>query len=798
MSTRQLRRLQVLSAEGAAASDESSADDLPNTMLRPKAGKARRRRDEPKLTSAVEEQGNDDAPAPSNRTSSLKDTAKPSPTVAAKGGKATSKATTKKKKSGGAPAEDDFEADLQRFAREQLGQGQGGSRGAPQAETPEVHAKASVTNSNATPSPSSSVSKRRTRRKKTDDDDDDEEDAEFEATLQQYAKQHGDEEGPAEGASSNADSGSAASGGAASLASLLTADKQCLDPRNERMKSFGAGSVESFKPQHPQVPKFRPSALATADPNRWYPFDTLGFRLDEVPKAPGVALPRDLTLYTLNTSDARFQEASKALHGAVMSGSVEALYDVMQRYPYHVPTLVQLHRTLATMGDNGQAQQVLDMALYAAGITLAPVLGRPGTAAMLVPSPAASLVTELLRFGLHSAMRKGCAKTALEVCKAALSLDVSDPQRLLLVTDYVAIRASAWSWAVAVYLAAVNASHPSAQSPIPFMPSWALTAALGAHMRAHAAASDKRGGGKPRGGPGATSASAAYELTGAALAKAADGGNALLDDAILRFPEAVVGVADRAGVKLDSGAWPVFVNRVLPALNARSSPTHIQRHLASLYAERAADLWKMPNASAFLTAGIERAVAAFNNDRDAFFDRQTDLTVGWNQEEGDALLAPYRAANVDELLGNFTGPAIPRELLQEGPTEQEQLAAFAARERATLNDAQRLLLDRFEAAFGPLPADLPLDQRVAVYEDMLQDRLATMGADHTAVGLFLRTLLPWNTPREMALQAAFREAGREDPAVTRRREERERVAANDLEFVEYDSDEEDDDHEHVD
>jgi hypothetical protein len=268
-----------------------------------------------------------------------------------------------------------------------------------------------------------------------------------------------------------------------------------------------------------------------------------------------------------------------------------------------------------------------------------------------------------------------------------------------------------------------------------------------------------------------------------------DSGAQALRRAVLRFPTAAVAIADRAGHKLDGHPWSAFTDAPLTALTRGVVESRVLRHVTAVEAERCADLWKMPNAIEFMAAAVAGIAADFAANPEAVVaEQQREVARFAPLETFEPVLGQYIAVTPDEALGNFTGPAIPRELLEAGPTEEEMRRDHDERVMAHLDDDQRLMLERFEAAFGPLPADVPADQRLHIYEDMLGERVQQLGQDQNAVALFLRTLLPWNTPRQMALQRAIQQAGREDPAVARRRAERQRAEDNDVEFVTYSSD----------
>ena len=77
-----------------------------------------------------------------------------------------------------------------------------------------------------------------------------------------------------------------------------------------------------------------------------------------------------------------------------------------------------------------------------------------------------------------------------------------------------------------------------------------------------------------------------------------------------------------------------------------------------------------------------------------------------------------------------------------------------------------------EALFGPLSRELSDAERLEIYSGMLSEHEQQLGEDHGALSLFLRSLLPWNSLRDMALSRGLAENGVEDPVIALRRANR--------------------------
>ena len=503
-------------------------------------------------------------------------------------------------------------------------------------------------------------------------------------------------------------------------ASLMTVcDPNWLDARQERVRSFGAESVEDVsvpRNSNHRPPTFRKNLFATPNPRLWPPYKHSGLELIVLQRETSVVH----TVYQLVASSTEYRQAQKLLDDDLSEslGNVETLLrSSLTQFPYHIPTLLALHNAFSTTNDVALAQMMLDKAMYSLGVVLArfPLAQSSTRRSLPWNTPANQIVFKLLHLAVHSALKKGCAKTAHELCKLTLSLDPSvDAMGTTLLLDYTALRCREWHFLVLLHYRCTK--EETAAPHIHF------SAAL-AQFLLEASHRDNGVKGNRR------------KLTDddSRLLREVGTSSEILRHAVKRFPSAAWHLAQ--AMEEDVEAPPYLL-----------LPKMLDDHVAELFAVRAKDMWKGREHCNLLRAACQYVV-----EEGKFLD-----------ERYHSLTLKLRGLRKEVLLGEQAGGHIPRELLDqvEAPRQHVEMVL----------QSDMVLLERFEATFGPLPAELRVVARLQQYNQMLQPYLDAIGAERSAMTLFFETLLPWNDIREMALQRAMRERGVLDPNDRRNRQ----------------------------
>lgn len=343
--------------------------------------------------------------------------------------------------------------------------------------------------------------------------------------------------------------------------------------------------------------------------------------------------------------------ALRALFVDVVQNTADptALGLVLRQHPYQVDALLALSRAAQRQGDGEGSEDFLARALWSLEVAaLASSGGRFRLGDPLVRLPGAW--PENLPFhaaAFEHAMRlarRGCPATSLEVLKALLSLDRSDPVGCLQSVDYLALRCGQRRWLVrlaaegpgadaeqGLHLAgggdpegdeAARSAGDGAADPAPrpwgvgdeccsLLPNLAFSAALAKHDAA-------REGTAP---PGAAAGSPeARGPSGGDLAPAegwgAGAGPATAEEhlawAVVLHPAAAVVLVRwlREKGACRGGQWDAALARPPLAGAVEAVASRTLGHLGDLHAERCGPLWRSDEAQALLLSALGTAADA--------------------------------------------------------------------------------------------------------------------------------------------------------------------------------------------
>eukprot|EP00667_Euglena_gracilis_P006646 EG_transcript_6703 len=392
-----------------------------------------------------------------------------------------------------------------------------------------------------------------------------------------------------------------------------------LDAEAETRRKFGRHALEDVARQRPSTKqrrprKFRRSLFVQPDEG-WPPWTDHGLRLELV------CSPADLPqayAFVLGPEGRRAQDAYESV-GATHDHTL--LSDVLQRFPYHVPTLLQLSLVLEMHDHLQQSRDLLHRAIYTLEI-VANSAGFPWLSPArqrTIPhahSAENRLLHEALWRHVHALSRSGCHRTALEVGKVLYGLDPDrDPMHCLLLLDYLCLRAAEWQ-----YLQHLTAALEAGGSGVHALPGLQFGGALAAYLAEVSA----RGGLVAEGYGGDA-------RHGESLAA--------LTAAILTHPMQVTVLLQKLDV-LDSDV-------LTHSLFSEPPDSALFQNLLEIYADRNAELWKRKDVVAWLLSGVHAAVRELQGDA----VRSTRLKANRQAVCRRPCFQPYGTATSDAILG---------------------------------------------------------------------------------------------------------------------------------------------------
>ncbi|KAJ7557549.1 hypothetical protein O6H91_05G131800 [Diphasiastrum complanatum] len=148
--------------------------------------------------------------------------------------------------------------------------------------------------------------------------------------------------------------------------------------------------------------------------------------------------------YVYSTS---YMEIQKEYEACVESHDPNTIASLLMHHPYHIDSLLALAEVYKHLGEYQRSASLLEQCLYALENAWHSMFNPSAGNCRLKYSYDQNkpFFFALIRHMQHLG-RRGCHRTALEICKLLLSLDSDDPLGALFSIDYYALRAEQYAW----------------------------------------------------------------------------------------------------------------------------------------------------------------------------------------------------------------------------------------------------------------------------------------------------------------------------------------------------------------
>lgn len=348
------------------------------------------------------------------------------------------------------------------------------------------------------------------------------------------------------------------------MKALLAVEHKNLNPDNEMRKIFGSRVVQTEQSRR------RNNQRRTAIRNTWLarPKDTwpvmgkAGLSMELLEAKHGVQY------FTFQHSKA-YQQIEFHFMDAVESLNPQNIMDILKVHPHHVNCLLQLSEISRINEDMPVAAELIERALYVFEITFHSMFSlTQGNCRLDYRRPENRSFYFALFHHLGFVGKRGCYRTALELCKLILSLDPEgDPLCMLLMIDFYALRSEQFE-----FLIRMN-DEWGAHRNLSQLPNFAFSVAL---AKFHLAKKQNS----------TTSSS-----------------DAKLQDALLMFPGILVPLLDKCGIQPDSRVMKhSFFN------DSSNMPPSLEQ-LVMLYIGRSHVCWKDPDVVHWLQSNVNEVLS---------------------------------------------------------------------------------------------------------------------------------------------------------------------------------------------
>ncbi|KAK4427508.1 Transcription factor 25 [Sesamum alatum] len=231
--------------------------------------------------------------------------------------------------------------------------------------------------------------------------------------------------------------------------SILQVDPKFLSAENELRRIFGSRVVKSHERGQLSV-NSRPirggrrgnhilKKTVLVSPSQHWPRWDGSLSMELLESKEGVHYFR----YIHSSSYAQAQrafEAAKAIH------DLNGIASILLNHPYHIDSLITLADYFKFTGEHQMSADAIAKCLYAMECAWHPLFApSPNRQLKYIHDTNKPFFSSLFTH-MKNMDRRGCHRSALEICKFLLSLDSDDPMGAMLSIDYYALRAEEYAW----------------------------------------------------------------------------------------------------------------------------------------------------------------------------------------------------------------------------------------------------------------------------------------------------------------------------------------------------------------
>ncbi|KAH9810580.1 transcriptional repressor TCF25-domain-containing protein [Melampsora americana] len=388
------------------------------------------------------------------------------------------------------------------------------------------------------------------------------------------------------------------------LSRICSVEGKMLDADQELRRMFGSRVVSSAlnstrstpTPYHPRISNnphhqvnLRSKTAFLAKPQAtWQPFDkiSVGLSMKANLSEEGEMIKKtdcsQEVSFTFEHSP-RFKATQLKFIQAVMSHDPNRLMSIFQGAPYHPDTLLQLSDVSAQQGDQGQALDFLNRALYSFERCFNPLFNiSKGLVRLDFKRVENRGFFRAVEKSMQLLARRGCWRTALETCKLLLAMDpYEDPYGALLWIDFLAPKAKQYEYFL--YLAEHFDALEGWGLPRTGYAGFAYATAL---CRWHHEEEQNK----------------SHEIS-----------TKELETAIIRFPQVISPLSEKLGISLPKRLSAV--KRAAPR-SGFIQEDHLIYLQANTYVTRSSDLWKEPDVLSWFQTTLSACHHRLNDDKD--------------------------------------------------------------------------------------------------------------------------------------------------------------------------------------
>ncbi|XP_051135956.1 uncharacterized protein LOC127254741 isoform X2 [Andrographis paniculata] len=231
--------------------------------------------------------------------------------------------------------------------------------------------------------------------------------------------------------------------------SILQVDPKFLNAENELRRIFGSRVVKSYEKHHssanPRLPAggrrgnhhFKRTILVS--PSQHWPRWDGSLTMELLETRDGVHYFRYMQSSSYTAAQRAFDSA-KALH------DLNGIANILLNHPYHTESLIVLADYFKFTGEHQMSSDATAKCLYAMECAWHPLFTPSQNCQLKFVHDTNKPFFSSLFTHMKNMDRRGCHRSALEICKLLLSVDSDDPMGAMFCIDYYSLRAEEYAW----------------------------------------------------------------------------------------------------------------------------------------------------------------------------------------------------------------------------------------------------------------------------------------------------------------------------------------------------------------
>lgn len=142
-----------------------------------------------------------------------------------------------------------------------------------------------------------------------------------------------------------------------------------------------------------------------------------------------------------------YSQSQRAFEAAKAINDINGIASILQHRPYHLDSLLTMAEYFKVLGEQQMSADAIARCLYALECAWHPMFTPlQGNCQLKFGHDTNKPIFTALFTHMKNLDRRGCHRSALEVCKLLLSLDSNDPMGAIFCIDYFALRSEEYAW----------------------------------------------------------------------------------------------------------------------------------------------------------------------------------------------------------------------------------------------------------------------------------------------------------------------------------------------------------------